>query len=302
MRNDLKGVFASGRILLGDGGMGTGLSEYRRDVRLPEEFNFLYPQDVVSLGAAFINAGSDLISTNTFGANPIRLSEYGLDSECNELNLRGAELAREAAGDDCWVIGSVGPTGKTLLMGDVTQGEVIDGYSLQIKALAKGGVDAICIETMSDIEEATLAVKAAKESIDLPIFCTFTFEGIKSGEFRTMMGVSPEQYVEVMRSFELTLLGCNCGNGSPGTLEIVRLLRGADDTIALMAQSNAGMPLLEAGEVVYPEKPEDMAAVVTDFVKAGVTLIGGCCGTTPDHIKAMRKETDTFCECKRKII
>ena len=187
------------------------------------------------------------------------------------------------------MIASVGPTGKLLLMGDVTEADMSATFQEQAIALARGGADAICVETMSDIEEATLAVRAAKANTTCEVIATFTFAKTLQGDYRTMMGVSPEEAAQAMIAAGADIVGTNCGNGSERMVEIVRAMRAVTGRVPILVHANAGLPKSIDGVDVFPETPEEMAAQVGHLVAAGASIIGGCCGTTPAHIRALRQ-------------
>jgi len=228
--------------------------------------------------------------TNSFGGRPIKLDHYGLKDKAVELNEAAAEISREAAGDNHLVLGSVGPSGAMLMMGDVSEEELYEGFFIQAEALKKGGVDAICIETMSAIDEAAVAVKAAKEATGLEIICTFTYERKMGEHYRTMMGVSPPEMVDAIKKAGADIIGANCGNGFEQMIDIVKDLRTADKIIPILVHANAGLPQYENGKTVFPETPDIMAMRVNELIACGANIIGGCCGTTPAHISALVKE------------
>jgi 5-methyltetrahydrofolate--homocysteine methyltransferase len=278
------------KILLSDGALGTILqSKGLKPGECPELWNFTHRSEVKAIAESYLEAGSDIITTNSFGGSRIKLSLYGLGDRTFEINQTAASIYREAAGTDHHVAGSIGPTGKMLLMGDVTETELFDNFSEQAKALEKGGADVIIVETMSDADEASLAVKAARASTSCTVIITMTFSSDTNGTYHTMMGVSPEEMVISMKEAGAHIIGSNCGNGIRDMIGIVKAIRSADDKIPLIIQANAGIPELIEGRTVFQELPEMMASYVPDLIKAGVNIIGGCCGTTPAHIKEFRK-------------
>ncbi len=280
---------AAGDILISDGAMGSLLqSEGLPAGTSPEAWNLSRPEVVRSVAEGYLAAGSDMVLTNSFGGSPLKLARHGLADRAAELNRAAAVLAREAAGSAKFVAGSVGPTGRILQDegGDVTPKELYEAFRVQVLGLADGGVDAICVETMSSLAEALEAVRAARENTTLPVFCTFSFALGRRG-FRTMMGVSSEVAAREATAAGADVVGTNCGNGIENMIEIVRQMRAAAPDRPILAQANAGMPELLDGMTVYPETPEYMASRVAELIAAGTTIVGGCCGTTPPHIAAI---------------
>lgn len=278
-----------GKILVSDGAWGTFLQQKGlKTGECPEEWNLTHPDKVLDIARSYIEAGADMIETNSFGGTRFKLEKFGLENEVFKLNKAAAEISRKAAGEK-FVLGSVGPTGKILMMGDVTEEEMYEAFKEQAKGLEAGGADAIMIETMSDLDEARLAIRAAKENTRCEVFCTMTFEKTVSGEFRSMMGVSPTEMVEILIDAGAELIGANCGNGIAGMVGIVEEIRKANPDIPILVHANAGMPVYQDGETVFPEKPEEMAALAPKIIAAGANVIGGCCGTTPEHICKMRQ-------------
>lgn len=279
-----------GNILVSDGAWGTFLQQKgMKPGECPELWCVDHRQSVFEIADSYIAAGADMIETDSFGGTSFKLEHYDLHNRVLELNTSAASISRDAAGSDKYVIASMGPTGKMLLMGDVTEEELYEAFKDQALGLAKGGADAICIETMSDIAEAVCAVKAVKENTDLEIICTFSFEKTVTDEYRTMMGVSPTDMLAALVPAGADIVGTNCGNGMERMIEIVKEIRAADANIPILVHANAGMPQNINGEDVFPDTPEDMARMAPDLVAAGANIIGGCCGTTPAHIKAIKE-------------
>jgi 5-methyltetrahydrofolate--homocysteine methyltransferase len=277
-----------GKILLSDGAWGTFLQEKGlKPGECPELWNITHRREVLDIAESYLLAGSDIIETNSFGGSIFKLTQYGLIDRVSEINQAAAAISREAAGNDRHVAGSVGPSGKMLMMGDIPEDVLYDGFCQQVTALENGGADIIIIETMSAIDEASLAVRAARENTKCTVIVTMTFSGDNNGTFHTMMGVSPEEMVVSMKEAGAHIVGSNCGNGIEDMIGIVKAIRSTDKTIPIMIQANAGIPEYIDGKTVYRESPELMASFIPELIKAGVSIIGGCCGTTPSHIREM---------------
>ena len=290
MRSILKAL-ENGKVLISDGGWGTYLHELGLEVgECPEIWNLTHRKEVLSIAQSYIDAGSDMVLTNSFGAHPYRLKHYGLQDKAFELNEAAAQISREAAGDDHFVLGSIGPCGAILMMQEVPEEEIYDGFRIQVEGLSKGGADAICVETMSAIDEAVLAIRAAKEFTDLEVICTFTYNKTVHGYYRTMMGVSPEDMVKAVKDAGADIIGANCGIGFEQMIEIVDAIRAVDKSTPVLIHANAGIPVVKGAETIFPETPEMMRVRVKDLVHAGANIIGGCCGTTPEHIRAFVHE------------
>jgi 5-methyltetrahydrofolate--homocysteine methyltransferase len=287
-------LLKEGKVLVSDGAWGTFL--HQRGLQpgeCPELWNVTHRDDVLSIAKSYIDAGADMILTNSFGGSPIKLGHYGLEERTYELNKEAALISREAAGDDKYVLGSIGPTGVILMMVEVSEQTLFNGFKIQAEALVKGGVDAICIETMTAIDEACCAIRAAKAVCDLEIICTFTFDKTQDGSYKTMMGVTPAEMVKSVKEAGASVIGANCGNGFQNMIEIVKEIRSVDVNTPILIQANAGKPFLEEGTTVFPETPEIMGSRVDELINCGANIIGGCCGTTPEHIRVIAEKIRT---------
>ena len=292
-KNTISEAVNGGKVLVSDGAWGTFL--YQKGLQAgacPEQWCVDHPDEVGDIASSYIEAGSDMVETNSFGGSALKLEHYGLSERAAEFNEAAARISSMAAGGDKWVIASIGPTGKILITGEITPEELYNGFKEQAVALEKGGADAICIETMSDIDEAVQAIKAASENTDLEVICTFTFERTIQGDFRTMMGVSPVEAARAAMEAGADIIGTNCGNGFERMIDIVREIRTVSPDIPVLVHANAGLPKNIDGVDVFPDTPEQMASLVPDLVDAGANIIGGCCGTTPDHIRAIKQAVE----------
>lgn len=282
---------ARGEILISDGAMGTFLqAKGLKPGESPESWCVTHPDEVKSVAEAYVAAGSDIVETDSFGGTTYKQREFGLSDQVDTFNKASAKLAKEAIAGKGYVAASVGPTGQIVEDegGNVTPEDLYNAFKQQVVALAEGGADALCIETMSSRTEAVQAIKAAKENTKLPVICTFTFEAKTKG-FRTMMGLTPAAAALAAVDAGADIVGANCGNGIANMVEITREIRAAVPGTPILIHANAGMPVLENGKSVFKETPSDMAARVCELIGAGANIIGGCCGTTPDHIAAMAR-------------
>lgn len=288
MKPTLSTLISEGRTIISDGAWGTLLQEKGlKPGECPELWNIEHSDAVLEIAREYIEAGSDAIETNSFGANCFKLKSFGLEDRVYEINKRAAEISRKAAGLDKYVLGSIGPTGEILMMGDVTENELYDAFKEQAIGLFDGGADALVIETMTALDEAEIAIRAARENTPCEVICTMTFDQLVTDEFRTMMGVSPAEMVTSLKAAGAHIVGANCSNGIEGMIRITKEIRLEDKDIPVLIHANAGLPILQGTSTIFPETPEIMAKFAPNLIKAGANIIGGCCGTTPGHIRKL---------------
>lgn len=277
-------LLAGGPVVT-DGAWGTELQARGLPAgEIPDAWNLTHPERVAEVARAYVAAGSRVILTNTFGANRLRLAGHGLAERAAEIARRGVELSKQAAGPRAHVFASLGPSGRMLLTGETTAAELTDAFTEQAQALAEGGADALVVETMSDLEEAKLALAAAKTT-GLPVVVCMVFDSGRDQD-RTLMGATPEQVARELTAAEADIIGANCGVGIERYVPVCRRLKAATDR-PIWIKPNAGLPAVENGRVVYRTTPEEFARHVPELVAAGASFIGGCCGTNPDFIHAV---------------
>jgi 5-methyltetrahydrofolate--homocysteine methyltransferase len=284
-----------GDVLVGDGAWGTELMQRGLPAGQPPEwFALRRPEVIEEVARLYVEAGADLVTTDTFGGTSFRLKLHGLDGERARINRQATEAVRRAVSGRALVSASVGPSGQLLEpYGDTSPDAVEEAFAEQIAALAAGGADVLCVETMGDLTEATRAVRAARTAAPgVPVMATMTFEPTPRGYF-TVMGVSVEKAVAGLEAAGADVVGSNCGTGIADMVEIARLMLRAT-RLPILVQPNAGLPESRLGQVVYKETPETLAARVPELLEAGVAIVGGCCGTTPDHTRAVRRVVDAW--------
>lgn len=285
--NALIHELASQAPILTDGAWGTQLQARGLPIgACPDAWNLTAPEKVEEVARAYVQAGSRIILTNTFGASRLALERHGVADLTVEINRRGAQMSVRAARGAARVFASIGPTGRMLAMGEVTEGELRAAFREQAFALAEGSVDGFVVETMSDLTEAALAVAAAKET-GLPVVACMVYGAGKAGD-RTMMGHTPEQAAKELAAAGADVIGSNCGTGGAGMLPICERLRKAT-SLPLWIKPNAGLPQLVDGKAIYTATPESFVEEALALVRAGATFIGGCCGTSPAFIQTLRK-------------
>jgi 5-methyltetrahydrofolate--homocysteine methyltransferase len=279
------------RVLVLDGAMGTLLQERGLPPGgCPEEMNRVAPEAVIGIHAEYAAAGADILVANSFGGNRAKLAHYGLEDAVDELNRRAVELAREAAGDQVFVGGSVGPTGRFVEpVGDAGFAEMVDIFAEQVSSLANAGADLITFETFLDIRELRAGIIACRDVCDLPIIAQLTFDDAG----RTVLGTPPDAAAVTLDGLQVDVIGSNCGLGIDGIHDVLAQMRQVTPR-PLIAQANAGLPVLRDGETVFPGTPEEMTAYHERLIALGVRVVGGCCGTTPEHIRVMRAALESF--------
>lgn len=272
-------------ILVADGATGTQLQRAGLPAgAAPERWNLEYPDGILRLHRSYLDAGADIILTNTFGGSRIRLERDNLAGKTVQINKAAAALARQSAGQGQYVFGDLGPTGALLEpYGTLSYADAVSAFAEQAGALAAAGVDAILIETMSDLNEAKAALEGARQVTDLPVLVTLSFDT----RGRTMMGVRPPAAARELWALGVNAVGANCGRTLSETLAAIQEMRQAVPEAVLMAKPNAGLPRMEGDQSVYDVTPEVMAEWAHLFAEQHVKIFGGCCGSTPAHIRAV---------------
>ena len=283
---------AAGGVVITDGAWGTEFQ--KRGLPLgasPDLWNLTEPQKVEAVAAGYIEAGSQVILTNTFGCNAFTLKKSGNEDKVFELNKAGAEISKRVAGDKAAVFGSMGPTGILLMMGEVTPDEMFEAFKLQAEGLKAGGADAIAVETMCDPEEAAIAVRAAKTT-GLPVVGNMVFDSGPNLDF-TMMGTSVEDAAKALLDAGADMVGSNCGKGIEGFLDVCKRLHAVSGE-KVWIKANLGLPEVVDGKTHYSQTPEQFASFIPALIEGGAGFIGGCCGTSPDVIRAVKKAVAAY--------
>ncbi len=279
-----------GETLIADGAMGTMLFDRGlKSGECPEKMNLSHPEILEEIAELYLEAGADIIQTNTFGGSPLKLSAYSLGEKASIINRNGVSAVKKAVAGRAYVSASCGPCGKILKpYGDTDPDAVSESFEVQMQAFAEAECDVICIETMMDLREMLLALAAAKKMVPgIPVMTTMTFSASSRGFF-TIMGDTVEKAARALEEAGADVVGSNCGNGIENMIRISAEFR-AHTELPLIIQSNAGLPQFVNGELIYTETPEFMARKALELVDAGVSIIGGCCGTGPEHIRAFVK-------------
>jgi 5-methyltetrahydrofolate--homocysteine methyltransferase len=285
MRIPILERLASGSVLIADGATGTMLQAAGLPSGTPGEAWILeQPEEILKLHRAYLQAGSQIILTSTFGGSRTRLQKAGLGSQVEAINRRASELARQAAGEDAYVGGDIGPSGELMApLGMLTVEAAVEVFAEQARGLAAGDIDCIYIETMSDLNEAKAAIEGARQACNLPVFCTFSFDT----HGHTSMGLGPVRAAEAMAALGLEATGANCGHAPEEVLDFLPQMRAAAPDAFLIAKPNAGLPHMVKRQVVYDATPERMAELATRYVALGACIVGACCGSSPQHIAAI---------------
>lgn len=285
---NLTDYLEAGKILVADGATGTMLMSAGLPPGMsPELWNVEQPEKIIALHRAYLEAGSQIILSNTFGGCSIKLGKVGIADRTRELNLAAGRLACQAAGGKAFVAGDIGPSGELMQpLGSLTYADARTSFAEQAAALSEGGVDAIWVETMSDLEEARAAVEGAKEATSLPVFCSLSF----TRKRRTIMGVTPRRAALELWPLGLSAIGLNCGEGLDMVPDVLSEMKDAVPEAVLIAKPNAGLPKLVQGATVYDVKPEEFSRRMSEFVELGAQVVGSCCGSSPDYIAELVKQ------------
>ena len=285
MNTLIDSLIAEGPVVT-DGAWGTQMQAHGLEPgESPDIWNFSHPDEVTEVARAYVDSGSRVILTNTFGANRFRLEGHEAADEVCELNRVGVELSRHAAGDRALVFASMGPTGKVMMMGDVSPEQVQAAFEEQAQGLV--AADAIVVETMGELAEARLAIAAARGT-GLPVVACMVYDSGKDKD-RTMMGTTPEEAAEALAEAGADVVGANCGQGIAGFVGLCKRFHAAT-ALPIWIKANAGIPEIEDGEVVYRTSPDEFAAHAGELMEGGASFIGGCCGTSPEFIKILKNE------------
>jgi len=282
MENRFTEALASGRILIGDGAMGSELQA--RGLAGGDcgvQWNLTHPDKVLEIHRGYVEAGCDILLTNTFGANGPQLRKFHMDGSVEKICRAGVKLAREAIGDAGIVLGDIGPSGEMIEpIGNFSTGDFEEVFGEVAAGFVQAGVDALIVETMIAIEECEAAVRACKAAGELPVIASMAFEPTAGGDFRTMMGIDVPTFVRRAAAAGANVVGANCGCSIEHMVKIIERVAQVTE-LPIMAQPNAGMPRLERGVTVYDETPEQFAALVPALLEAGADIVGSCCGTDP---------------------
>ncbi len=282
-------------ILVCDGAMGTQLLDKGQPLgECPDYWGIKNHRILSDIHKSYIDAGADMIITNTFGANRIKLRKFRLEKKAQKINAEAVKIAKQAAGDNIYVLGDIGPTGEYLEpVGNLKFDDCYNAFLEQARIFESEGTDAVIIETMTDIEELKAAIMAVKENVKLPLIANMAFNKTEQGSYRTTSGVSVPQMVNKMLMAGVDVIGSNCGVNISQMVEIITEMRPLS-TAFIIAQPNAGSPKLQNGKTVYEQTVDDFARYIPKLIEAGSNIIGSCCGTTPEHIRKIREAMDSL--------
>jgi 5-methyltetrahydrofolate--homocysteine methyltransferase len=283
------------KVIIADGAMGTMLIDRGMKAgECPELLNVTAPETISEISCKYLDAGAEILETCTFGANPLKLARHRLEERYEEINMAAVRITRTVARDKAYVAACIGPSGRIMKpFGDTEPAAVQSSYERQIQVLIHAGVDIIWIETMTDLREAVIAVRTAKRvDLHIPVIAAMTFNKTQRGYF-TIMGNSVEQVARELQSAGADAVGSNCGNGIENMVEIAGVFAGTMK-LPISIRPNAGLPVLKANKPVYPESPDFFVEKAQDLVSTGVRIIGGCCGTTPEHIKKIKRSISEY--------
>ncbi|BER92406.1 homocysteine S-methyltransferase family protein [Atrimonas thermophila] len=287
-------------IVVFDGAMGTRLQE--RGLKAghpPDEWNISHPEEVLAVHISYVEAGSDMIQTNTFGSNRLQLKRHGLEDRIKTINQKAVQIAKEALRENVLLASSIGPLGEFLEpFGDLTREKARDTFREQMEILREEGITIFHLETFSSLQEALIAVEVALE-LKAEIIVSLTFQKRGDGTFTTLMGETPQRVSFTLQDLPVAAIGSNCGTGIHEMLFLVQELRKHYQEGFISCKPNAGIPRIEGDKILYTETPQDFAQVTQELIKVPVNIIGGCCGTTAEHIKAIRKTVDDYSASKR---
>ncbi len=286
------------KVLVADGAWGTEMIKMGLSTgETPELWNIRKPHFVKQIAKGYRNAGADIILTNTFGANRLKLKRAGFEGDVKEINRIGVELSKEPAGDSL-VFASIGPTGEFLEpSGDFKEEDFAEVFSEQVEGFVKGGADGVIIETMSDANEALCALRAVRACSSLPLGVSLSFNKDRTG-FRTMMGLTADQVVSSLIEQNPDIIGANCGSITIEDMVGITRIMQQFTSLPLWIKPNAGIPYVKGQETLYPQQPEEMASFIPSLIRQGARIIGGCCGTTPEHVRLIREKVDS---CRLRI-
>ncbi len=290
---DFKLFTETRETILLDGATGTFLIEKGLEMgECPELWNIEKADEIKQIANMYFEAGSDAVYTNSFGGSVLRLKDFGLEMKSYEINLAAAKIGVSSKRKNNFLMGTIGPSGKMLEpYGEIKREEMIESFSVQVRGLLDGGVDCFVLETFADINEIECAITAVKENSKLPFIASMTFNKTKNG-YKTFMGVSVEEGIKKLDNLGAFAVGSNCGNGIELMIEIGREFRKVSDDIKILLKANAGEPKYSEGKYIYSEDAEFFKKHWEELLKINPKFIGGCCGTTPEHIRAFREMID----------